>query len=62
MSYKIVRLFFKGRRYTIQRGLSLEEAHEYCRDPETSSSTCSKPAGKRRTREHGRWFDLYMKE
>lgn len=67
MAYKIVRLFFKedrrlNRSYTLRRGLTLEEAQAYCRDPETSSSTCKKPANVRRTRERGAWFDGYTED
>lgn len=57
--YRIVRHFFSGRKVTIRRGLTLEQAQAHCRDPETSSSTCTKSAGKRRTRLYGRWFDGY---
>lgn len=63
MSYKIVRLFSEGyRKYTILRGLTLEEAQAHCSDPETSSSTCTKPVNRRRTRNCGPWFDSYSKE
>jgi hypothetical protein len=62
MSYKIVRLFANGRKYTIYRGMSLEEVQAHCSDPETNSDTCRKPANRRRTREHGDWFDGYYKE
>lgn len=65
MSYKIVRSYFDsnapGRR-TIKRGLTLEEAQAHCQDPETSSRTCTKAAGKRRTRQYGQWFDGYTEE
>lgn len=61
-TYKIVRMFFKGRKYTIKRGLTLEQAQKHCRDPETSSSTCEGAEGRRRTRMHGRWFDGYSEE
>jgi hypothetical protein len=44
---------------TIDTGLTLEQAQEHCRDPETSSSTCVKAAGKARTRRKGPWFDGY---
>jgi hypothetical protein len=43
----------------IKRGLTLEEAQAHCRDPETSSSTCTKYAGLHRTELLGRWFDGY---
>jgi len=62
-TYKVVRFFFESRRnITIKRGLTLEEAKEHCSDPETSSSTCTKAAGKRRTRLYGPWFDGYTME
>lgn len=62
MTYKVVRVFASHRKYTIHRGLTLEEAKAHCSDPETSSSTCTKPSGKRRTREHGAWFGSYSNE
>ena len=57
--YKIVRHYFDSdrSRRTIQRGLTLEEAQAHCRDPETSSSTCTSKAGKATTRRMGEWFD-----
>jgi hypothetical protein len=62
-TYKIVRHFENsGRDITIRRGLTLEQAQAHCQDPETSSSTCTSTAAKRRTREHGRWFDGYTAE
>jgi hypothetical protein len=57
--YKIIRHFFNGTKRTVRTGLTLEEAQAHCNDPETSSTTCTKAAGKRRTRIHGRWFDGY---
>lgn len=63
MNYMIVRRFFNGgRKRVIARGLSLEQAQEHCRNPETSSSTCTKSHNKRRTKLHGPWFDGYEKE
>ena len=62
MSYKIVRMYFKGRSRTIATGLTLEEAQAHCRDPETSSRTCKKSHNVRRTRERGPWFDGYSEE
>ena len=39
-SYKIIRFYADNReRRTGQTGLTLEEAQEHCRDPETSSRT-----------------------
>lgn len=58
--YKIVRMFQRDYpRRTIATGLTLEEAQRHCRDPETSSSTCTSAAGKARTRKYGPWFDGY---
>ena len=58
--YKIVRMFGdEQRRRTVKRGLTLREAQAHCQDPETSSKTCKKASGRRRTRQHGAWFDGY---
>lgn len=66
MSYKIVRQYFDRERApnrrTVKTGLTLEQAQAHCNDPETSSSTCKKAAGKRRTRMYGPWFDGYTEE
>jgi hypothetical protein len=62
-TYKIQRLYFNGHlRRTIRTRLTLEEAQAYCRDPETSSSTCTEAANLRRTAERGPWFDCYTEE
>ena len=58
--YKIVRQFYNGAKRTIKTGLTLEEAQAHCRDPETSSRTCTKAAGRKRTRDRGAWFDGYV--
>ena len=63
-TYKIIRFYrdhYPSRR-TIERGLTLEEAQAHCSDPETSSSTCTKSAGRRRTRNLGAWFDGYSED
>lgn len=62
MSYKIVRVYFKGSKYTIKRGLSEEQARAHCNNPQTSSSTCTNAVGKQRTKKYGPWFDSYSKE
>lgn len=62
-TYKIVRLFRdSGRSVVIKTGLTLEQAQAHCSDPETNSSTCTKKAGKQRTRRSGPWFDGYKAE
>jgi hypothetical protein len=61
-TYKIVRHYMYGRTKTLKTGLTLEQAQEHCRNPETSSSTCSTAAARRRTRRLGPWFDGYTVE
>lgn len=61
-TYKIVRMYFKGDRRTILTGLSLEQAQQHCKDPETSSRTATKLAARQRTARKGPWFDGYEKE
>lgn len=59
--YRIVRHYrdtYPSRRI-IRNGVSLEEAQRPCKDPETSSSTCTNKAGRARTRRLGAWFDGY---
>lgn len=59
--YNIVRFYFRAGRRVIARNLTLEEAQMWCRDPETSSKTCTSSTGKARTRKIGPWFDGYEK-
>lgn len=64
MTYKIVRYYcdpgFNSR--VVRKGLTLEEARAHCKDPETSSRTCTLAPGRRRTRLKGPWFDGYTEE
>ena len=63
MSYKIVRNYRDSyRKYTVARGLTLDEAQAHCSDPETSSSTCTSSQAKRITKRNGPWFDGYTEE
>jgi len=59
--YKILRMYFNDDVPTevITKGLTLEQAQAHCKDPETSSSTCTSAAGKERTEKYGPWFDGY---
>lgn len=59
--YRIIRIYRDADRpsRTIRRGLTLAEAQAHCADPETSSSTATSAAAKRRTRQFGPWFDGY---
>lgn len=63
-TYKIIRHYENEnvRRQTIKTGLTLEEAQEHCRKPETSSSTATSLQARRRTQHRGRWFDSYERE
>lgn len=57
---KIVRNFLGDKEsQVIKRGLTLEEAQEHCRDPETCSRTCTAKKGKAITKKYGPWFDGY---
>lgn len=63
MSYKIVRMYQGNTpRRTIDRELTLEEAQAHCKNPETSSSTCTTSEGRKRTRRLGPWFDGYERD
>ena len=62
--YNIVRHYrdaYPNKR-VILRGLTLEEAQAHCRNPETSSSTCTTSTARRRTRRMGAWFDGYTED
>jgi hypothetical protein len=62
--YNIVRHYKDAgiNKRVIARGLTLEQAQAHCDDPETSSSTCTNAAGKRRTAKIGPWFDAWTDE
>lgn len=62
-TYKIVRMY-RGDHpsRTIDRGLTEAQAQAHCRDPETSSSTCTTAACLAHTKKYGAWFDGYEKE
>lgn len=62
-TYKIVRSYFRQRSPQVMaEGLSLDLAQAWCRDPETSSSTCKEPKNVKHTEEYGPWFDGYTEE
>ncbi len=63
-TYKIIRGFFNDdyKDEVIDTDLSLEEAKAHCRDPETSSRTCTAPSLVRMTEERGDWFDGFEEE
>ena len=61
LRYKIIRMYCDASisSRVITRGLSLADAQEHCRDPETSSSTATSSHAKQRTKRCGPWFDGY---
>ncbi len=63
-TYKIVRFFVDPdiTSQVVAEGLSLEEAREWCNDPETSSRTATSKEAKDLTEEVGPWFDGYEEE
>lgn len=63
-TYSITRMYFRDDvdNYVVKRGLTLDEAQAWCRDPETSSSTATSPEAVARTEEFGPWFDGYDEE
>lgn len=63
--YQVVRLYLHhdAPRPRVVAGMgkvALQTAQAHCRDPETSSRTCTSAAGKARTRKYGPWFDSYQ--
>ena len=61
-TYKIIRHYQRKSHRQIRSGLTLEQAQAHCQDPETSSSTCAKSNGRKRTKDNGPWFDGYTEE
>jgi hypothetical protein len=59
VEYMITRRFMKGDSTVMKRGLTKAEAQEWCRDPETSSRTCTRPELLEMTEKRGPWFDGY---
>ncbi len=61
--YNIVRFYHNHPngtvRQVIESRVTLEDAQAHCKDPETSSSTCTGQIGRRRTQQVGDWFDGY---
>jgi hypothetical protein len=58
--YKVVRMFFEEHEpVVVAKYMTLAEAQEWCRDPETSSSTATSAEAVARTEKYGAWFDGY---
>jgi len=61
--YKIIRFYeYDAPEDVGISGLTLEQAKAHCKDPETSSETCTTEEGKNRTAIVGRWFEGYTTE
>ena len=61
-SYMVIRKFYSGDEQTIETGLTLEDAKAHCKDPETSSRTCTEPENVKLYDTKGPWFDVYEQE
>lgn len=63
-TYRIIRMHRdrSDANYIVKRHLTLEEAQEHCRDPETSSRTATNKKATDRTKLFGPWFDGYEEE
>lgn len=61
-TYTITRHFASGDRETLQEGLTLEEARDHCKSPETSSRTATAPDLIALTAARGPWFDGYEEQ
>jgi hypothetical protein len=61
-SYMIVRKFYSGDDEIIKTGLTLKEAKAHCKDPETSSRTCTSEENIKLTDNKGPWFDAFEQE
>lgn len=62
VTYKIVRHYARDGKRVVKRGLTLEQAQAHCRNPETSSRTCTLARNVRRTRTRGPWFDGWTED
>lgn len=64
--YKIVRMFsnfpherVRNTKRTIQTSLTLQEAQDWCKRPDTSSKTCPPALSRKRGKGSEAWFDGY---
>lgn len=62
-TYRVRRRSFDGSLDEVMAsGLTRWEAQTWCRDPETSSRTCTRPEKIALTEAHGPWFDGFEEE
>ena len=63
ITYKVIRVFFRtSKQQTIKRGLTLEAAQVHCQNPENDSRTATSLKAIALTRQHGAWFDEFIRE
>lgn len=64
MTYKILRFYCRGNKKArvISTGLSYRQAEKHTNDPENNSQTCTTRVGRKRTANHGPWFDGFRAE
>ena len=64
VTFKVIRQFERdpSMNKVIATGLTLEQAREHCKDPETSSRSCVRPENVNRTQRLGAWFESYTEE
>ena len=62
VTYKVIRIFKRGKRMVIKTGLTRAQAEEHCRNPETSSKTATGMVERTLTRNFGDWFDGFEAE
>lgn len=62
MRYTITRFYANRDPKVLRRNVTLEEAQAHCKDPETSSTTCTSKENHEHTEHFGPWFDGYDKE
>lgn len=62
-TYRIMRNYLQDHPCeVIAKGQTMAQARAHCRDPETSSQTCTSPEGIERTKLKGPWFDGFLEE
>lgn len=62
-TYSVVRFYQESHpELVIAEGLSLEEAQDWCRSPQTSSATATDADAVAHTDQYGPWFDGWTAE
>ncbi len=64
-TYKIRRFYRDNNELsgeTVAEGLTIDQAHAWCENPDTNSKTAIGYLETKRTQEHGPWFEGFEKE